>query len=87
MPSHELFVIQRMRIQPLHEILKVFGPGFREVERSGARFGEVVGFVKSGGEEGGDGAEGLQMNVEGLAVGTDGDGNDSFEKISCGGTW
>ena len=82
MRPDQLLVVQRVRVQPLHEILKVFGARFGQVERGGAGFSEVVGAVEGGGEEGGDGAEGFLVDVEGVALGADGDGDDGFEKIA-----
>ena len=59
MVPHELFMIQCVRVQPLHEIFEVFGSGFRKVERCRPGFGEVVGMVEGGGEERRNGAEGF----------------------------
>lgn len=73
---------QRARVEPLREVLKVRRVALREGEGRGGGFAEGVAGVEGGGEEGGDGAEGFEVQVEGLVVSADGEGDGRLEEVS-----
>ena len=73
---------QRARVEPLRKVLKVRRVALRQGERRRGGLAEGVARVEGGGEEGRDGAEGLEVQVEGLVVAADGEGDGRFEEVS-----
>ena len=73
---------QGARVEPLGEVFEVRGIALREGEGGGDGFAEGVGGVEGGGEEGRDGAEGFDVEVEGVVVAADGEGHGCLEEVS-----
>lgn len=80
----QVFVAQRPRVEPLHEVLKDGRARFGEMDNRGGRFQEAVGGVERGGEEGGGGAEEFAVDGEDDPAGADGDVDDGFEELADG---
>lgn len=80
----QVFVAERPRVQPLHEVFEDGRARFGEVDGRGAGFEEAVGGVEGGGEEGGGGAEEFAVEGEDDFAGADGDVDDGFEEQAEG---
>ncbi len=78
----QALVGQGARVEPLGEVLEVGGVALREREGGGDGLAEGVGGVEGGGEEGRDGAEGFDVEVEGVVGPADGEGDGCLEEVS-----
>ncbi len=80
----ELLVVERARVDPLHQVLEVAGARGREVHRRRVGLAEGVRRVQGRGEEGRRGAEALPVHEEGDRVRAGGDGHDRLEEGTRG---
>lgn len=84
MGTVEPFVRQGARVEPLGEVLEVGRVALGQGEGRGGGLAEGVGRVEGRGEEGRDGAEGLEVEVEGAGRAADGEGDGRLEQVSVG---